>query len=553
MLYTIGTLMALSFVLSLIGLAFLLWAIITNQFSFTQTDARIIFDEEDEGQPDCPVAYGDGVDDGRSQKRGRCADRWANAADATMARRVLLFLLCGATLWLVVGSVFGVIASLELHLPDLFNAYAPLTFGRMRSMHLNTVIYGWLSQGGIGLALWLVPTLFKTALRLPWLALIGGLLWNLYVTAGIAALAMGWTDGLEWLEFPWQLDIPLAIAVGCFAVSLLVTAAHRRVRHIYVSGWYLFAGLFWFPILFLVANVPSVHSGAQQATVNWWFAHNVLGLWLTPLGLGAAYYLIPKIIGKPIYSYRLSLLGFWALALFYSQVGIHHLVGGPVPTWVVTLAIVQSVMMVIPVVAVAINQHVLVAMNLWAFRESLPLRFVSFGAIMYTLASLQGSMQALRPVNTVVHFTHYTVAHAHLGAYAFVAMVLFGGAYYLLPRLLQRPWPYPGLIGLHFWLVAGGFGLYFVALTVGGVLQGLTMLDPAREFIESVALTVPYLQARSVGGILMTLGHLVFALHFALLLLGLGPYAVPTAERAGRDASSAATAAMPQSARGTAA
>lgn len=527
MLFTVGTLMTLSFVLSLMGLAFLLWAIVTKQLSFTQDDARIIFDGGDENCADCPVAYGSGTDDRRDPRTGRGtatrSDRWANGPEATMARRVLLLLIASATLWLLVGSVFGLIASLKLHLPDLLTGAAPLSFGRMRTMHLNTVIYGWLSLGAIALTLWLIPTLLKTPLRLPWLALIGALLWNLYVGVGVVALGLGWTDGLEWLEFPWQIDIPLAIAGACFAIPLVATGIHRRVRHIYVSAWYLFAALFWFPVLFVVANVPGVHSGAQQATVNWWFAHNVLGLWLTPLGLGAAYYFIPKIIGKPIYSYRLSLLGFWALALFYSQVGVHHLVGGPVPTWVVTLSIVQSVMMVVPVIAVAINQHVLVARNLWAFRESLPLRFVSLGAILYTLVSLQGSLQALRPVNSVVHFTHYTVGHAHLGVYGFVALVLFGAAYYLLPRLLQRPWPYPSLIGVHFWLVTGGFAIYFVALTVGGVLQGLTMLDPARDFIDSVTLTVPYLQARTVGGTLMTLGHVVFALHLGLIMLGLGP------------------------------
>ncbi len=535
MLYTIGTLMTLSFALSLLALAFLLWAIITKQFSFTQDDARIIFDEGDEGSGDCPVAYGDGVEDTagrrRPEPRALHADRWISLPERTSARRLLLFLFVSATLWLLIGSGFGIIASFKLHLPDWLTGSAPLTFGRMRSMHLNAVIYGWLSLGGIAVALWIIPTIFKTHLRLVWLALLGGLFWNLYVAVGLMGLAVGWTDGLEWLEFAWPVDIPLATAGACFAIPLLATARHRQVRHIYVSGWYLFAGLFWFPVLFLLANTPYVHSGAQQATVNWWFAHNVLGLWLTPLGLGIAYYFIPKIIGKPIYSYRLSLLGFWALALFYSQVGVHHLIGGPVPTWVVTLSIVQSLMMVVPVVAVAINQHVLVAMNTWAFRESLPLRFISFGAIMYTLASLQGSAQALREVNSLVHFTHFTVAHAHLGVYAFVTMVLFGAIYYLIPRMQQRPWPYPGLIALHFWLAAIGFGIYFVSLTIGGIWQGLAMLDPAADFIASVSVTLPYLQGRSVGGILMTLGHLIFALHLALALAlaRLGPHSAPTA------------------------
>jgi cytochrome c oxidase cbb3-type subunit 1 len=513
MVLTVGTLMALSFAVSLLALAALIWAIVTGQLRFTEADARTIFEPGEEGRPDDPVAYGTGLD---------ARDAAAEADETRWARRLLVFIFATATLWLLVGSGFGVVASLKMHLPDWLTESAPLTFGRMRAMHLNSVVYGFLSLGGIGTGLWLVPTMLKTRLRLPSVALAGAVLWNLGVAGGVAAIAVGWTDGLEWLEIPWQFDIVLAVAGAGFAASFIASVRGRRVEHIYVSAWYLMAALFWFPTLFWIANLPGVHLGAQQATVNWWFAHNVLGLWLTPLGLAAAYYFLPKIIGKPVYSYRLSLLGFWALALFYSQIGIHHLVGGPVPTWVVTLSVVQSVMMVVPVVAVAINHHVLVAQNFWAFRESLPLRFVSFGALMYTLASLQGALMALRSFNTVTHFTHYTVGHAHLGAYAFVGLVLFGAMYYMLPRLLGRRWPYPALIGLHFWLVAIGFGIYFVALTAGGVLQGFAMVDPARDFLVSMELTVPWLQGRSIGGAMMTLGHLVFGLHLAALLAGFG-------------------------------
>jgi cytochrome c oxidase cbb3-type subunit I len=177
------------------------------------------------------------------------------------------------------------------------------------------------------------------------------------------------------------------------------------------------------------------------------------------------------------------------------------------------------VMMFIPVIAVAINQHVTVARNLWALKESLPLRFISFGAVMYTLASFQGSTEALRSINTVTHFTHYTVGHAHLGAYAFVTLVMFGAAYHMLPRMTGRAFPWPALINTHFWLIVVGFAIYFFGLSIGGVLQGLAMLDATRPFSDSVTVTIPYLEARSVGGGLMTLGHIVFAINVAAILL----------------------------------
>ena len=514
--FTIGSLVLVSFLVSIVALGVLIWAISHSQVSFDQADARTIFDADGarETGPDDPSVT--------PERASETLTPSGHPSVPPGTRRLLLTIFAIATLFMVVGSGFGLIASHKLHMPDWLTGSAPLTFGRMRAMHLNAVVYGWLSLGGVGMALWMIPAIFGTPLRLPGLAALGAALWTVGAAAGVWAIGIGWTDGLEWLEIPWQIDILLAAGGACLALPLVVTATKREVHHIYVTGWYYLGALIWFPVLFLVANIPGLHVGAQQATVNWWFAHNVLGLWLTPLGVGAAYYFIPRIIGKPIYSYRLSLVGFWALALFYSQVGIHHLIGGPVPTWVVTLSVVQSVMMFVPVIAVAINQHTLTFGNWAVVKASIPLRFVALGALLYTAASFQGSLEALRSVNTVTHFTHYTVAHAHLGAYGFVTFVLFGGLYYMIPRLVQRVWPSAALMRWHFWLVAGGFAVYFVSLTIGGWLQGLAMLDASRDFLESMEVTIPYLTGRSVGGALMTLGHLLFAVNLALMLAGKG-------------------------------
>jgi len=245
-----------------------------------------------------------------------------------------------SVLWLVLASVAGLIASFKLHLPDLWVEQAWITFGRIRPIHLNLVGYGWCSLAGIGVALWLVPRLLKTELVGARYALWGGALWTLGVAAGTVAIALGYSDGMEWLEYPWAIDILLVIGGALVGFPLWMTLLRRKVAHLYVSVWYIAAGLLWFPILFLVANWPGLHFGVQQATMNWWYGHNVLGLWFTPLGLAAAYYFIPKVLGKPIYSYNLSLLGFWSLAFFYSQVGGHHLIGGPVPSWLITISIV---------------------------------------------------------------------------------------------------------------------------------------------------------------------------------------------------------------------
>ena len=421
------------------------------------------------------------------------------------------------------ASLAGLTASLELHAPDWLASYEWLTFGRIRTLHLNAVAYGWTPMAGLGVAIWLLPRLLKTPLVGANFAIIGALLWNAGLIAGLGAIAVGFSDGMEWLEMPWQVDLLLVAGGALIAIPLVLTIRARQVEHIYVSIWYMGAALFWFPVLFLVGNVPGVHFGVQQAATNWWFGHNVLGLFYTPIALGTIYYFLPKVLGTPVRSYALSMLGFWTLAFFYGQVGAHHLIGGPVPGWLVTLSIVQSMMMIVPVLAFTVNMYLTMQGRMRALLHSPTLLFVAFAGLAYMASSLQGSFEALRSVNAVTHFTHYTVGHAHLGLYGFVSFVFFGAIYFVMPRITAREWPYPWLIALHFWLAMVGIAVYFWSLTIGGWLQGEAMLDAARPFMDSVTLTLPWLKARSVGGSLMLLAHLAFAVHFVALVLDLGP------------------------------
>ncbi len=436
-------------------------------------------------------------------------------------REVVLFWYASSVFWLVLGSVLALIASIKLHTPWFLADAEWLTFGRIRPAHLNTMIYGWASMSGMGTLLWLMARLCK--IPLPWreTMVLAGIYWNAMVAIGTFQILIGNGTSIEWIEFPWWISIPLG-AVFLIVIALTIKMLReRREKHLYVSQWYLFGATIWFPFLYIGATVL-IHSpaavGVAKGTANWWFAHNVLGLWVTPLGIGIAYYLIPKILGRPIISYQLSLLGFWSLALFYSQVGIHHLVGGPIPTWLVTLSIVHSVMMSIPVITVAINHHGTMWGSFGRLKDSPTLRFVWIGALMYTVSSLQGSMEALRTVNVITHFTHYTIAHAHLGMYAFLSFILFGAVYFVMPRLMNWEWPWRRLISLHFWLVSVGILIYVVSLSIAGWKQGLELLTADTAFMDIVRMTLPYLQARTVGGTLMTLGHLVFAVHFFAML-----------------------------------
>jgi cytochrome c oxidase cbb3-type subunit 1 len=437
-------------------------------------------------------------------------------ADRSTRRPALLFF-HSAVVWLLIGSLFGLIASLKFQLPDWLAGQPALTFGRVRTVHLNAVAYGWTSMALIGTAIWMIPRLVRAPLFAPGLARAAAWGWNLFMVLGLGAILAGRTDGMEWLEIPLPIDAIVAISGGLMALSVLITVARRKTRHFYVSVWYVLAAMVWFPIIFVTANLP-VFTGVGQAAVNWWYGHNALGLWITPMSLAAAYFFIPKVLGRPIHSYNLSLVGFWALAFFYSLNGHHHLIGGPLPTWVITTSITASVMMVIPVAATAVNFHNTMIGRFDSLKVSPTLRFVVIGSMIYTAASLQGSVEALRSFNRVVHFTQYTVGHAHLGLYGFAGFILFGAYYFIVPRLMDWEWPSGTLIRVHFWTALVGMAIYVASLTVGGWLQGQAMLDASRPFMDSVNLTKPYLLARTVGGALMVLSHVVFAYHYWLMV-----------------------------------
>ncbi|MDE2401818.1 MAG: cbb3-type cytochrome c oxidase subunit I [Burkholderiales bacterium] len=521
-----------AFVLSIIGLFVFIWSMRQGLLVENPTGATVIFARGEIGQVDDPAlaksAHISMQDAAAHERRlpvqradsGELNDRIAS--DRSSAFAVFMFI-AFACFWLLIGSLAGLASSLKLHEPDWLVSEAWMTFGRLRTIHLNAVIYGWASNGCLAVIVWLLPRLLRTRLMgAPWV-MLGGSLINMGIAAGIGAIAIGWTDGMEYLEIPWQIAIFILAGFAMIIVAVLFTLVNRKVEHLYVSVWYMVSALLWIALLFLVAKLPGVHTGVQQATTNWWYGHNALGLWFTPVSVGAIYYFLPKIIGRPVRSYNLSLLGFWTLAFFYGQVGGHHLIGGPVPGWLTTLSVVQSVMMVIPVMAFTINMAGTLQGQMSLARYSPTLRFMMFGGLMYMASSLQGSMEALRSVNAITHFTHFTVAHAHLGMYAFVSMVLFGAIYFMVPRVLEWEWPYPRLITLHFWLVGVGIAIYFIGLSTGGWLQGTAMLDASRPFMDSVAVTLPYLKARSLGGALMTVGHFVFVGHFLAMALRFGP------------------------------
>ncbi len=446
------------------------------------------------------------------------------AIDASCRGPVLAFAGSGVA-WLLIGSALAVVASVKLHSPYFLTGSPELTFGRVRMAHLQAVGLGWASSATIAACLWLMCRLSRVELVYPRLLYAAAALWNVGAFLAVFGIIFGDGQSVEWLDAPPYAAPFIASALAVVVAWVVATFRRRREPHVYVTQWYILGAVFWFPWMYLVAQFMifwSPATGVVQPIVNWWFGHNTLGLWFTPVAVGAAYYLIPKIIGRPVHSYYLSIIGFWSLALFYSWAGMHHLIGGPIPGWLASASTVGSMMMIIPVLAVAINHHMTLRGHFHRLRYSPALRFTVFGAIAYTAVSIQGSFESLKDFSEVTHFTHYTVAHAHLGAYGFVTMIMFGLFYYMVPRLTGREWTSPLLIRVHFWCAAVGITIYFASLSIGGWWQGRMMNNPDIPFGQIVTYLLPYLFARSVAGVLLSVGHVAFATLFVANLAGWG-------------------------------
>ncbi len=444
--------------------------------------------------------------------------------DASTRVPVLAFY-TSSIIWLLIGTILAGFASFKLHSPDLLAGIGPLTWGRVRPAHMNVMVFGWASMVGIGTSIWLMARLCRTTLRHPLLLVAGAVFWNVGVLVGVIAILAGESTGYQWLEFPPYAAFILFVAYSLIMSWAVLMFRFRRGTHIYITQWYLLGAFLWFPWLYGATQIMlfvSPVQGVMQAAVNWWFANNLMFLWLGAMGLGTVYYMIPKVIGRPVFSYHLAAIGFWTYALFASWTGMQRLIDGPFPAWMITASIAAAILTIIPVATVGMNHHMTMRGYFPLMRYSPTLRFTVFGAISYTVFSIVGVLISLRGMARYVHFTEASVGYTHLGLYAFYTMVMFGSMYYIVPRLVGREWRYASLIKLHFWSCAYGVMLMVLMLLVGGFVQGRDVDNSSLAFTESVQSILAYLRGRSLAGILMTVGHVVFAVHFGMMLLGLG-------------------------------
>ena len=430
-----------------------------------------------------------------------------------------------AMMWAIVAMGCGLWAAAEMAFPSLNFNLPWLSFGRLRTVHTNAAIFGFGGSALMAASLYSAQRTCRARLFMPSLALFVVIAWQLILLFGAASLFAGINQGKEYAELPWVLDVAVTGVWLCYAAVFFGTLARRTVAPIYVSNWFFAAFIIVVAMLHVVNSLAiplgwgdsmPVYAGAQDAIVQWWYGHNAVGFFLTGGFLGMMYYFLPKITGRPIWSYRISILAFWSFTFTYIWAGPHHLHYNAIPDWIQTLGMVMSLILLVPSWGTMIN-GIMTISGAWHKLKTEPaLKFIAMSLAFYGLATFEGPMMAIRSVNVVSHFTEWTIGHVHSGALGWNAFVAFGALYYLAPALAGRPLHSKRMADLHFYLGLAGVVIYMLSMWGAGITQGLLWLslengEPRFGFVEIMEAIAPYYLMRLVGGILFFAGALLMA------------------------------------------
>ena len=427
--------------------------------------------------------------------------------DSLVDRPLVRLWLYWGLFWLMFAPTIGVIISSYFNYPGYLGNSLELQFGRLRPMHVNGVIFGAFSTLFMGLCYYIVPRLCGIRVWQEklgyWLAWV----WNLGLVLGMILLAMGYNQGLEAGEMPLLADSIFFVCVTLATIQFLVTVAKRTEPQLYVSIWYLVAAFVWTVLNLVLGSfiLPYSISGINSAAFHGLFIHYIVGLWITPAGYVIIYYFLPASVKNPIYSHKLSLIGFWSLALFYPFVGIHHYLYSPIADWAEPLAIITSMLLIIPVWTVLQNFFGTMIGRWQTFGRNLTAKFLIMGALMYLIGCFQGSLEALRSLQEPTHFTDFVISHSHLTVFGTFVVWAIGGTVYVWPKIHdQELWSFK-LGNWSFWLITFGISIMGIVLTMAGLMQG-TMWMTGTEWLDSLVAMRPYWLIRTISGISMDVG-----------------------------------------------
>ena len=433
----------------------------------------------------------------------------------------------GATiLWGIVGVLVGLLIATQLAFPSANFDMPWLTFGRLRPLHTNAIIFAFVGNGIFTAAYYSMQRLLKTRMYSDFLGRFHFWGWQLIIVAAAISLPLGFTEAKEYAELEWPIDIAVVIVWVVFGWNMLGTIAVRRTRHIYVAIWFFISTFITIAVLYLVNNLAlpfsmmksySVYAGVQDGLIQWWYGHNAVAFFLTTPMLGLMYYFLPKAANRPVYSYKLSIIHFWALIFLYIWAGPHHLLYQALPGWAQSMGVVFSVMLLMPSWGGMVN-GLLTLRGAWdRVRDSAVLKFYVVGVTAYGMSTFEGPMLSLKSVNAISHFTDWTIAHVHIGAMGWNGFMIFGMIYWLWPRIFNTKLKSEGLANAHFWIGTLGMILYAVPLYWAAITQALMWKEFTAEgflaypnFMETVTQILPMYYLRIVGGSLYLIGFLLF-------------------------------------------
>jgi cytochrome c oxidase cbb3-type subunit 1 len=452
--------------------------------------------------------------------------------------------------WGVVAFLVGVVIALQLAFP-IFNLGLEWTsFGRLRPVHTSAAIFAFGGNALFATSLYVVQRTCRARL-FGGDALASFVFWGyqLFILLAASGYVLGITEGREYAEPEWYVDLWLTLVWVCYLVVFTGTIVKRREPHIYVANWFYLAFILTIAVLHVVNNLSlpvsllgaksySVFSGVQDALTQWWYGHNAVGFFLTAGFLGIMYYFVPKQADRPIYSYRLSIIHFWSLIFLYIWAGPHHLHYTALPDWAQTLGMTFSIMLWMPSWGGMINGLMTLSGAWDKLRTDPVLRFLVTSVAFYGMSTFEGPLMSIRQVNALSHYTDWTIGHVHSGALGWVAFVSFGAVYFLVPRLWKRSALYSTrLVSYHFWIATVGILLYITAMWISGIMQGLMWRSYDElgflqySFIETVAAMHPFYVIRALGGILFLVGALIMVWN-VWKTIAVGPAEAPEAERA---------------------
>jgi cytochrome c oxidase cbb3-type subunit 1 len=440
-----------------------------------------------------------------------------------------------SVVWGVVGMLVGVIIASQLLWPELNLGIPWLTYGRLRPLHTNAVIFAFGGCALFATSYYCVQRTCQVRIFSDRLAAFTFWGWQAVIVAAAVTLPLGITQSKEYAELEWPIDILIAIVWISYAVVFFGTIAQRKVKHIYVANWFFGAFILTVALLHVVnsAVIPvslwksySAYAGVQDAMVQWWYGHNAVGFFLTAGFLGMMYYFIPKQAGRPIYSYRLSVVHFWALIFTYMWAGPHHLHYTALPDWTQSLGMLFSLILLAPSWGGMINGIMTLSGAWHKLRDDPILKFLIVSLSFYGMSTFEGPMMSIKTVNALSHYTDWTIGHVHSGALGWVGFISMGSLYYLIPRLVGRIEMHSvKAINLHFWIATLGIVLYIASMWIAGVMQGLMWRAVSPDgtltysFVESVKATYPFYAIRLTGGVLYLSGMLIMAWNVAKTLL----------------------------------